>query len=1017
MVFTVMHVAEKPSVAKQLAPHLCTRGTNPRRKADSSWHTLEFKGNWLSKGEVSHVMTSVRGHLLSQDFTPEYRAWHACEPVQLMDEGSPIESFCPEDMKNVHENLQKLAKTCHLLVLWTDCDREGEHIGYEIMQVCQEAKRNLQCLRAQFSCCTKGEVAKAVRTLRPLHMGMVNAVAARTEIDLRIGAAFTRFQTKLLQSKYSELSEGVVSYGSCQIPTLGFIVARQNKIEGFVPESYWSIQMKYTDGRGGGGGNNSSSSSSSNNNSNKRNTRNKTSSQPTTATFTWARNRLFHRVACLTIFEDCVERGCATITKQQRKPRSKWRPVPLSTIEMTKKLSRCRHMSAKRIQETAEKLYSKGILSYPRTETEVFRPDFDLRGLIAPHSQSPLWGTFAQNLLGGDGFQTPRSGQSDDNAHPPIHPLKFVALQDLENQDEKTVYEFVVRHFLACCSKDALGSGVNIEATMGTETFSASGLAIEERNYLDVYIYDKWVGNTIPDLRLHDVFVPTVFNMTSSRTKVPLFLSEADLIALMEKNGIGTDATMGQHIEKIKEREYVKVVEQQGDRQPRLRADKLGIALCNAYTTLNIAFSKPQIRQQMEKDSKEIENGTKTKDLVVRQCLEAHVKHFKTLAAQRHIFADACDNVLGEHYSLLGENDEVVQQQFGWCGTCNVSMCLKKKKKKNHGGREQFLLWCDDCDTCLPVGPPGNVEDPREKCSACGFGKVKMSSHQNWTLCVKCKATRTPAVDVIVARCFAASCHSKQMHIKQKDGKWELSCSTCGYNLRMPTCTKKVELRTDGGQHRMCGECKRVPKFNVTLGGRMAPGENNREIRCLKCDDYLREGLSGWHEKKNTRGGSGSSRSSSSSSSSSNSSSGSRGGRNGNQGSRGRQNRNNSTNNNRSNSTSNSSNNNSGNNSNDSGRGRKKATTSRTTNRSKSGTRARTSARGNNAGAGDGTCSGCQQPASTCTVKKEGENQGRQFWKCFSCDKWMGWCDEQGKENGKRGGSGGSGGRTKRTRR
>ncbi len=35
----------------------------------------------------------------------------------------------------------------------------------------------------------------------------------------------------------------------------------------------------------------------------------------------------------------------------------------------------------------------------------------------------------------------------------------------------------------------------------------------------------------------------------------------------------------------------------------------------------------------------------------------------------------------------------------------------------------------------------------------------------------------------------------------------------------------------------------------------MAPGENNREIRCLKCDDYLREGLSGWHEKKNTRGG------------------------------------------------------------------------------------------------------------------------------------------------------------------
>ena len=44
-------------------------------------------------------------------------------------------------------------------------------------------------------------------------------------------------------------------------------------------------------------------------------------------------------------------------------------------------------MPAKRIQDTAEQLYSKGILSYPRTETEIFRDDFDLRSLIAPHGK------------------------------------------------------------------------------------------------------------------------------------------------------------------------------------------------------------------------------------------------------------------------------------------------------------------------------------------------------------------------------------------------------------------------------------------------------------------------------------------------------------------------------------------------------------------------------------------------------------------------------------------------------
>jgi DNA topoisomerase III len=45
------------------------------------------------------------------------------------------------------------------------------------------------------------------------------------------GAAFTRFQTLLLQEKYSELSNQIISYGSCQVPTLGFIVERQQKIE------------------------------------------------------------------------------------------------------------------------------------------------------------------------------------------------------------------------------------------------------------------------------------------------------------------------------------------------------------------------------------------------------------------------------------------------------------------------------------------------------------------------------------------------------------------------------------------------------------------------------------------------------------------------------------------------------------------------------------------------------------------------------------------------------------------
>ena len=61
----------------------------------------------------------------------------------------------------------------------------------------------------------------------PPNKFLADAVAARQEIDLRIGAAFTRFQTMLLQDRFPGLNKQVISYGPCQFPTLGFVVARK----------------------------------------------------------------------------------------------------------------------------------------------------------------------------------------------------------------------------------------------------------------------------------------------------------------------------------------------------------------------------------------------------------------------------------------------------------------------------------------------------------------------------------------------------------------------------------------------------------------------------------------------------------------------------------------------------------------------------------------------------------------------------------------------------------------------
>ena len=61
------------------------------------------------------------------------------------------------------------------------------------------------------------------------------------------------------------------------------------------------------------------------------------------------------------------------------------------------------------------------------------------------------WGGFARRVL--DDGLTPRQGKKSDQAHPPIHPTKYAA--NLASENERKLYEFIVRHFLACVSKDA----------------------------------------------------------------------------------------------------------------------------------------------------------------------------------------------------------------------------------------------------------------------------------------------------------------------------------------------------------------------------------------------------------------------------------------------------------------------------------------------------------------------------------------------------------------------------------
>lgn len=137
-------------------------------------------------------------------------------------------------------------KGCDGLIIWTDCDREGENIAFEIIDVCRGIKRNIPVYRAVFSEITAASVKRALANVIQPDEFQSKAVDIRSELDLRIGAAFTRYQTMRYQKVFpSQIPDkDLVSYGSCQMPTLGFVARRFNEVEQFIPQDFWKIKCK-----------------------------------------------------------------------------------------------------------------------------------------------------------------------------------------------------------------------------------------------------------------------------------------------------------------------------------------------------------------------------------------------------------------------------------------------------------------------------------------------------------------------------------------------------------------------------------------------------------------------------------------------------------------------------------------------------------------------------------------------------------------------------------------------------
>ncbi|XP_047004194.1 DNA topoisomerase 3-beta-1 [Schistocerca americana] len=670
-------VAEKPSLAASLASILSNGKSNSRRGSEAC-AVHEWTGQFQNE-TVLFRMTSVCGHVMTLDFCGKYNNWDRVDPVELFS--------CPTEKKEATPKLKMPAflaheaKGCDYLILWLDCDKEGENICFEVISAVQNSmKRSIHnpdvVYRAHFSAITEKDIKAAMSNLGKPNENEAKSVDARQELDLRIGCSFTRFQTKFFQGKYGDLDASTISYGPCQTPTLGFCVQRHDEIQTFKPEPYWVLVVivKGADGR--------------------------------EYTLDWERVRCFEREIANIFLSQVKEFKEALVTSITKKEKVKARPQALNTVELMRVASSGLGLGPHHAMQIAEKLYTQGYISYPRTETTQYPENFDLVGVLKQQQHSSVWGAEVREILA-DGINKPRKGH-DAGDHPPITPMKLANKGDLDN-DAWRLYDYITRHFIATVSRDCKYLSTTVAFSIGTEIFTCTGKTLLDPGYTTIMHWQALgKDEIIPDFTVGEEAALHDAKIVERQTCPPDYLTEAEVITLMEKHGIGTDASIPVHINNICQRNYVSL-----GTGRRLIPTPLGIVLVHGYQKIDPELVLPTMRSAVEEQLNLIAHGKADYNAVLLHTVEIFKQKFLYFVTN----IEGMDQLFEVTFSPLASSGK----SYSRCGKCRRYMkYIQAKPSRMH---------CSHCDETYSVPQNGCIRIYKElKCPLDDFELLSWSA-------------------------------------------------------------------------------------------------------------------------------------------------------------------------------------------------------------------------------------------------------------------------------------------------
>lgn len=525
-------IAEKPSVARDIARVL---GANQKNGG-----VLEGK---------KYVVTWALGHLVTladpEEYDKKYEKWEIATLPML-----------PKDMKLVVirqtgkqfsiVKAQLFRKDIEEIIIATDAGREGELVARWILE---KAGCHKPIKRLWISSVTDKAIKEGFANLKNGHDydNLYRAAVARAEADWLVGMNGTR----ALTCKYN----AQLSCGRVQTPTLAMIQKREEEIRKFVPKEYYGISLETQDVK-----------------------------------WTWCEEktrsfRTFSREKAEQI-KGKLENASLEVTNVEKKAKKTMAPGLYDLTTLQREANQKYGFSAKETLNIMQRLYENHkVLTYPRTDSRYIGRDIvpTIKERLKACGVGPyrkLAGALMNKPVQVNGSFVDDKKVSDHHAIIPTE--QFVQLDHMTNEERK-IYDMVVRRFLAVLYPAFLYEQVNMEAKAAGETFAASGKVVKSQGWKEVYegsLEDDCEEEVEDERKLKDQRLPELkagirlkvlkTSLNTGKTKPPARFTEATLLAAMENpvkymetrdkeavktigetGGLGTVATRADIIEKL----------------------------------------------------------------------------------------------------------------------------------------------------------------------------------------------------------------------------------------------------------------------------------------------------------------------------------------------------------------------------------------------------------------------------------------------------------------------------------